>query len=324
MTLRGLVTAWQNFWFKAKSPLSLCVFRIAFGLMFLTQILTQYWNDFFVFFGTHPFIPQDDFIAFWTQRAVFFNLFDFLPTQNSWHIAFFVVVAILTLMMIVGLFTRASTILVFLAYCSICHQYPFLLNAGDTMQRLGLFLLCFSRAGDALSVDAYLKSRKGDWRRALFNPPPVSPWAQRMIQMQFAIAYFSTGLLKINAPVWFNGNGCYIATRLNDFAKLPVPILFEHRVSLFFMNWLTIGAELSLSTLIWFKELRYWIILCGVLLHVGIDWMLNIPIFEFAFMSFYILFIDPEDMKKLGCWLILLSKRLYRKNLSIGLLKRDG
>jgi hypothetical protein len=181
------------------------------------------------------------------------------------------------------------------------------------MQRLALFLLCFSRAGDCLSVDSYLKNRNGDWRKAVFDPAPSSPWAQRMLQIQLAIAYVNTGLLKLNSPIWFYGDGCYIATRLNDFFKLPVPIIFEHRISLYVMDWLTIVVELAAGTLIWIKELRYWIILLGVLLHIGIDWMLNIPIFEFAFMSLYILFIDSEDMKKLGHWLQLLSRRFYMK-----------
>ncbi len=313
MIMHDLIIAWQNFWFKPQSPLSLCVFRIVFGLVFLTQILSQYWLDFSVFFGAHPFIPHEDFVAFWTRKNITLNLFELLPTDDFWHTAFFIVLGILTVMMIIGFCTRFSIILVFLSFASICHQYPFLMNAGDNMQRLVLFLLSFSGAGDCLSVDSYLKNKNGDWRKAVFDPPPCPAWATRMLQVQLAIAYISTALLKINSPIWFYGNGCYIATRLSDFAKFRVPVIFDHRISLYFMTWLTIFVEFAAGTLIWIKELRYWVILVGVCLHIGIDWAMNIPIFEFAFMSMYILFIDSEDMKKLGHWLKLLSKCFYIK-----------
>lgn len=313
MTVSGLIGLWQKFWFTPESPLSLCVFRIVFGLVFLTQIATQYWTDFSVFFGEHPFIPHDDFVAFWSKKSVTINLFELLPTEDFWHIAFFVVLGIFTVMMIIGFCTRLSIILVFLGYASICHQYPFLMNAGDNMQRVVLFLLCFSGAGDCLSVDTYLKNRKGDWRKALLDPPPSPAWTTRMMQVQLAIAYITTALLKINSPIWFFGDGVYIATRLNDFVKLRVPIVFEHRISLYLMSWLTIIVEFAAGTLIWIKETKYWVILLGVILHVGIDWTMNIPIFEFAFMSIYILFIDSEDMKKLGRWLKLFCRCFYKK-----------
>jgi hypothetical protein len=182
------------------------------------------------------------------------------------------------------------------------------------MQRVALFLLCFTRAGDGLSVDSYLKNRKNDWRKAVFDPVPVAPWAQRMLQVQMALAYISTGLLKINSPVWFYGNGCYLATRLSDFVKLPVPEIFEHRIPLYILNWFTILIEFAAGTLIWVKEIKYWIILLGVILHLGIDWALNIPVFEFAFMSMYILFVEPKDIKRLGRWFKLFIERIFKQS----------
>lgn len=313
MSLRDFLNIWQNFWFKPESPLTMCVFRIVFGLVFLTQITTQYWIDFSVFFGAHPVIPYEDYTAFWWKKDIHINMFEFIPIGDAWHIGLLVITAIFALAMILGFYTRLSTFFCWLLYCSICHQYPYLCNAGDNMQRVALFLLCFTRAGDGLSIDSYLKNRKNDWRKAVFDPAPVAPWAQRMLQVQMALAYISTGLLKINSPVWFYGNGCYLATRLSDFAKLPVPVIFEHRIPLYILNWFTILIEFAAGTLIWIKEIKYWIILLGVILHLGIDWALNIPVFEFAFMSMYILFIEPEDMKKFGHWFKLLAQRIFRQ-----------
>ena len=35
------------------------------------------------------------------------------------------------------------------------------------------------------------------------------------------------------------------------------------------------------DALVWVRELRYWVLLGGVLLHVGIDYTMNIPLFGF-------------------------------------------
>jgi len=312
MKLTDFVSAWQNFWFKPESPLSTCVFRIVFGMVFLTQMITQYWIDFSVFFGPHPVIPYEDFVAFWWKTDPYVNVFELVPADNFWHAGLLVLTVILTICMILGFFTRISTIIVFFIYNSLCHQYPFLCNSGDNMQRLALLLLCFMRSGDGLSIDSYLKNRKGDWRKAVFDPSPVSPWAQRMLQLQISIAYTSTALLKFNSSVWFFGNGCYLATRLTDFVKMPVPFLLDNPITLYLGAWGTIILEFALGIFIWIKEFKYWLIFIGVIFHLGIDWTMNIPIFEFAFMSLYILFVDPEDLKKLGCWFQLLGKRFSR------------
>jgi uncharacterized membrane protein YphA (DoxX/SURF4 family) len=313
MSLRDLVTVWQNFWFKPESPLAACLFRIIFGMVFFTQIVTQYWIDFKVFFGSHPMIPYQDFIAYWWKLDVYVNIFEMLPAEDFWHAALMVFTAFLSIMLIVGFLTRFSAILLCIIYSSLAHQYPFLCNSGDNMQRLALLLLCFMRSGDGLSVDSYLKNRNGDWRKAVFDPAPASPWAQRMLQVQVAIAYTTTALLKFNSPVWFFGNGCYFATRLTDFAKMRLPFILDNRICLELMCWGTIIIEGSLGVAIWIKEIRYWVIFAGILLHLGIDWTLNIPIFEFAFMSIFILFIDPNDLKKLGHWLKLFGRRLCLK-----------
>ncbi len=327
MSLRDLAKIWQQFWFAPESPIAVSVFRILYGLVLLTHIGTQYWYDFGVFFGTNPIIPYNDYIAYWWRKDLGANIFEFVPAQDSWHIAILAFTAICIIMMILGFYTRLSIFLVYLLICSLDRQCPFLCNAGDNMQRIALFLLLFSHAGDALSLDTFIKNRGVNWCKPFFNPEICAPWAQRMLQMQMAIAYFSTGILKINSIFWFSGNGVYLATRLMDFAKFPLPdflehTLLDHRIPLYALCFGTVFIELALGTLIWVKELRYWVILAGILLHLGIDWLLNIPVFEFTFMSMYILFVDPNDLKKLGRWFLILFEQI-KSRLTIGFSQRE-
>ena len=306
MNLRDFWTDWHNFWFKPQSSLPVALFRICFGLIFLTQILTQYWHDFPVFFGSHPILTHANYVAYWQYKDFLINIFDFLPISTAWHIGVFVVILLSTIFMTVGLFTRVSTFITFILFTSISNQFPFLCNAGDDMQRLVLFLLLFTRAGDALSIDCLREQPKENWYQAFFVPPLSAPWGQRMLQLQISIAYISTALLKINSDIWFSGNGLNYASRLVDFGKFTIPFVLDHRFSLYLLNWLTLVVEFSLGTLVWISEFTNWILLAGVIFQLTIDWTMNIPIFEFVFISMYILFIKPEDLFKLIDWFKLL------------------
>ncbi len=313
MNIRDVLRYWQDFWFKPQSPLSMALFRIAFGLVFLSHIFTQYGKDFNVLFGEHPSIPYQDYIAYWWHKSFLINVFEFVPTETSWHIAIFIVLSITTFMMTIGLFTRFSTFITYLLYCSITRQFPFLCNAGDDMQRLIFFLLFFSRSGDALSVDCIIGKPKQSWHQALFKPAPSAPWAQKLLQVQVSLAYISTALLKINSDPWFQGNGVYYASRLTDFSKFSVPLLFDHQLPLYLLNCSAMCIELSMGTLIWIKEFRYWLLLLGLIFHLVIDWTMNIPVFEFVFISTYILFIESADLARLASWFKQLFKGLLAK-----------
>ena len=69
------------------------------------------------------------------------------------------------------------------------------------------------------------------------------------------------------------------------------------------VGWGPLAVETSLWTLIWIKELRYWVILAGVLLHICIDLTMSLPIFEMLFVIAYVVFVDPDDLVRLGNWI---------------------
>ena len=313
MNLQALWTAWQDFWFKPQSPLPVGLFRICFGLVFLTQMLTQYSRDFFVFFGSHAILTHANYVAYWQFKDLLVNIFDFIPINDSWHITIFVITIVSGVLMTIGLFTRVSIFVTFVLYTSISNQFPFLCNAGDDMQRLVLFLLLFTRAGDAVSLDCIRKVPRKNWYQACFMPPVSAPWAQRMLQLQISIAYISTALLKTNSDIWFSGNGLNYASRLADFSKFTIPIVLDHRFSLYLFNFLTLVIEFALGTLVWISEFTNWILLSGVIFQLTIDWTMNIPVFEFVFISMYILFIKPADLLKLIDWFKLLFRYLCSK-----------
>jgi hypothetical protein len=55
--------------------------------------------------------------------------------------------------------------------------------------------------------------------------------------------------------------------------------------------------------LIWFKEVRYPMLILGLLFHLCLEYSLNIPMFQWDVLSAYILFVDPVDLRRFWDWL---------------------
>jgi hypothetical protein len=60
-------------------------------------------------------------------------------------------------------------------------------------------------------------------------------------------------------------------------------------------TYFTLGFELLFPFMIWIPLCRVPFLLMGILLHAGLEWSLNIQMFQWVITSFYILFIRIDD-----------------------------
>jgi len=50
--------------------------------------------------------------------------------------------------------------------------------------------------------------------------------------------------------------------------------------------------------LVWIKELRYPVLAIGVLLHLSLEYSMNVPLFQWIALSLYITFVDGADLAR--------------------------
>jgi hypothetical protein len=296
MTLRGLFRAWNEFFFKPQSPIPVCLFRILYGIIAFFNLVMLH-GEWLKWYGPHAFISLDTMHRFSQTRHM--SLFEIMPQTdlavNILYWAFLVCTVFLTF----GFMSRFSAFAVYLFLGSIQMRNEFILNSGDTLMLVTGFFLVFSPCGAAFSVDRWLRLRRG---RASATIPLYSPWAQRMLQIQTSVVYFATFYWKSMGVMWINGTAIYYALHLQDFQRFPVPI---HSLwVLKSLTWLTLLIEFALGVLIWFKELRYPVLLAGLCLHLGIEYAMNIPLFEWMIVITYVNFIEPEDLTRTWNWFL--------------------
>ena len=290
MSLGEIRRAWDRFFFEPVPVINIALYRILLGLLMLNYgaLLAP---DLLVWFG------EKGALSFATSRLIpggqgWVNLFIWLPQSNAWVWAIYSVFMGAAVSMTAGFYTRISTVLVFICLASFHHRNVMIPNSGDYFLRIAVFFMMFSRGGAALSIDHWRDSKKG--RPSAHEQ---APWAMRMIQLQLCFLYIAAYLWKIRGDLWLNGTAVYYPARLQEFYRFPVPYIFEHMWTIKLWTWGTLLVELSLGTLVWIKELKYWVLLAGMLLHLGIAYSMNIPMFAQVMISTYILWVDPKYLE---------------------------
>ena len=302
MTLAGFYKHWQNFFFKPTSPTPIALFRICLGLIVLQDLLLMLIPDFNVYYSDNAIIPIDQISANWWHTDPCFDLMLLLPGGDSGRLVFLWLTVGLAVLMTVGLWTRFSSVALFLCMLSIDNHFELNQNDGDVFIRLAVMMVAMSNCGDAFSFDNLIRALGQDWRVEGLAPRLSAPWAQRLLQMQVAFVYFHSFISKIAGRQWLDGVACYYASRYDEMFRFPVPFLFENLWMCKLLTWFTLITEFLLFTLIWFKETRYWVIFLGMILHLGIEYSTNLPLFEWLFMSLYLLFVDPKDLTRAMDW----------------------
>ena len=293
MTLRRLRELWDDFFFTPQSPLPIALFRILYGICVSATILLLH-GDWLNWYGVHAWVSLPAMRQ--VEQGTRINLFTVMPQDDRWIAAFFWLFLACALLLTVGLWTRLSSVAVFLCLTSIHQRNLLILHGGDAFLRIVGFFLIFAPAGAALSLDRLIRVRRG-----LEGPEikPRAPWAQRMIQIELSLLYLTSFWWKMKGHTWLDGTALYYVTHLHSIARFPLPRWIQSAAILRIGSWFTLALEFSLGVLIWFRRFRYPVLLLGLLFHLSIEYALNLPMFSWDILTVYILFVDPSDLSDL-------------------------
>jgi len=289
MKLEDIRQLWIRLWFAKISPAPICLFRICLGfLLFISTALMA--PDITTFFGGNPIISSAT-IHQWEPAS--FSLFYLLPESDTTSRALYLTLLISSFSLMVGFFTRLSTIATFVLLVSFHNRLPCIFNGADMVMRQQAFLLIFAPAGAMYSVDAWFKQRSDQIDSTNLQ---CERWPLLLLQLQLAAVYCQTFCAKIVCDQWLDGTALYYATHLHEYTRLSIPFLFDQMWFCKLGTYATLFVEFALWTLIWIKEFRYPVLLAGIALHVGIDLTMFIGLFSYTMMISYILFVDPKHV----------------------------
>ena len=283
--------AWNTFWFRPISARPLGAFRVAIGLLALANLAIlavdlDYWlTDAGLLTAAEarsvagPLRPS---LLFWVRDAIPVRLL-------------FAATAIVATLFTLGWRTRAMAVLLYLATLSINYRcLP--TNCGtDNLVLLSLFYLMLSPCGASYSLDALRAAR----RRGTLAEPLITPWAQRLVQLQLSLIYLNAAILKCRGTTWLGGTALHLTLNNPELDRFDVSFLSHYPTTLNLLSHGALFTEFALPLLLWFRATRFWAIGLGLALHGGILILINAPLFGELMIACYLPFLDPDELSLL-------------------------
>ncbi len=201
-----IAAGWQWLTGDKRSTYGLAVTRMILGFIVASQLIVN-WADRHYTWGDG---------AGWTETVrtskdwpSFLGLFK----QVDGHLfdLAYVVTIVFGVLLMVGLYSRASAVMTLFLWLSLYVSNPFVGSGGDAVLRMVLFYLCFTNAGQRWSVDSRLRSKRGgvkplmpDWFSATLHN-----LALILIIHQVVMVYVASAFWKLQSAVWRDGTAVY-------------------------------------------------------------------------------------------------------------------
>jgi len=205
--------------------------------------------------------------------------------------------------LLTGVLPRCAAACVWLATVSYSWRAMEILHSGDNLIRIGAFFLMFAGSGGALSLPRAVRRW---WFRQTDHEPdgrwlPVPAWPQRILQLQLCVLYLTAGIWKTLGLTWRNGTAVGLVLQLGEFQRFPIPDCFLTPVMAQVMTFATLAFELGFPLLIWIPRLRLPVLLAGLAFHAGLDWAMNVQLFQWLITAYYLLWLKPPTRLGPAC-----------------------
>ena len=304
LTIKNVVRHWDEFFFAQRPVEGIAFFRIFWMALIFCYFLFDLSNidD---FYGPHSILSlttvKDRF------SFIHANLFHLFTPGPRVTYAIIFVYGISLICSILGFQTRIALTLSLICMTSLHQRNIWLLSSSELLMRAITLLLIFSPCGEALSLDSLFKRSSGKFLGRRLKPV----WVLRLIQVQVSVIYLWTFWHKLKGETWFDGSAVYYATRLEAMTNFTFPYLMDSLFILKMATWGTLVLEFSLGALIWVKEFRRPLILIGIFFHLGIEYFMSIPFFEWFMIALLFNFFTPEEFRFLFLRIERSARRLF-------------
>jgi hypothetical protein len=321
---------WDRFWFTPQDPIVIGLMRLCAGFMVFYVHLTYSWG-LFDYVGPDAWVSQEvaDYIVKeipvysltldWgdnlqeVARGNYYWSVFFHVTSPRWIVGLHVFFLACMLLFGLGLFTRLTGAITWLAAMSYVQRASTTVFGLDTMMMIVLLYLQIAPAGATLSLDRLLQKWRA--RRRGEEPPEVRPsvtanFAIRLTQVHFCMIYLATGSSKLLGTTWWSGTALNLVLLNYSFAPMDnaayfklMKFLASHRLlwEVFVSGGIvyTLLVEISFPFLVWHKSTRWLMICCSVLLHTGIGLSMGLSSFSLMMMIMVLSFFPPEVVHRM-------------------------
>jgi len=255
-----------------------------------------------------------------------FSLWYHVTNPTAMWVFHFIFIGIFV-MFTIGLFTRVTSVLAWMAVLFYIHRTQQVLFGMDTMMNVLLFYLMISPCGSAFSIDRLIARYRASkalmrangqsvpWAEATLagsRPSIMANFAVRLFQIHFCFIYAASGLAKLKGTTWWDTTAAWSTIANPEFCPFHLPfyesLLYQIAsirpllagflmVSVYF----TLFLEMSLPFLIW-TRLRPIVLIGAIFLHTGIAWIMGLTCFGLLMMTLLLCYVPASVIRERIGW----------------------
>ncbi len=273
------------YWFGDVDVRPLSLFRIAFAALMLKEAIYHIFVA-EVWYSDGGMLPSSLLMRVSPNTPTLMS-----GLSETWMaIAFFVLWAIVALLLLVGWQTRVMSLLNFVLLVCVINRNELVVTGADGVMQVLAFWSLFLPLGRCYSVDAR-------WR-PLNQRLTTYAFPVRMFQLQIALIYIFTTIFKLQGQTWLSGDALYMAMQIR-MHTFPIAEWLLANASTSVLRTLTYialiiegGFALLVFAPVFQPYLRRVGLIAGVMLHVGIGLVMNVPNFPLIMMLSYLMLFD--------------------------------
>ena len=238
-----------------------------------------------------------------------------------------IIVLVIFVLFTLGIFTRVTSVLAWLAALQYIHRTQQVLFGMDTMMNILLFYLMIGPSGAALSVDRLIaryraaraifkaRGKAVNWAEAtLAGPQPsvMANFAIRLFQVHFCIIYGIAGLAKLKGTMWWNTQATWWTIANPEFTPMNYGFYEEtlRTIATFkplllicfaIFTYFTLIMEIGFPFLVW-TRLRPIALSLAAFLHAGIAIIMGLTCFQLLMMVMLLAYLPAAVIRNRLVW----------------------
>lgn len=269
---------------------SLAAFRMGLALVVIIDLIDRA-GDLTLFYTNNGAYPLEAFEATYT----YYNSYSLhaLSGSPAFITLMFVVAGLIAFAMLVGYHSRFAAALTFLLLYSLQARNPAVLNGGDLLFRVLLFLSVFVPLGERWSVDAL---RRGSARTEVASIGTV------VVLLQPVIVFTANAILKHEGELWYAGDALELALQNDAMRRGLGNVIVDYPTLLTVLNygWVVLLAGSVLFLFLTTGRLRALAAVVYLSAFVGMFSAMAVGMFPLILISSLMPFLTAPFWNQLG------------------------
>jgi hypothetical protein len=283
---------------------ALAAFRIAVGAILVSDLWHRA-RDLVAFYTDAGVLPREASATVYPTLSTYSIHGLSGGAQVQWLL--FGLAAVLAVLLVVGYRTRAAAVGSWLLLASLQFRNYLVLNGGDTVLLVALFVALFLPLGERWSLDAL--AADGDERR-----PRVVGFGTAALLSQVVLIYATNAVFKLRSDAWTSGTAIPTVYRVDRFTVLLGEYLAGFPGLLSAANYAWLGL-LAASPLLLVARSRGRTVLVGAFAvgHVGMYLTLDLGFFPHVMLACLLLFLPAGVWDHVEAALVRLDRSGSRR-----------